>query len=448
MPQKGKNQPQTSFQKKTLYEPIKTPFQIDSLEAFKEVTKIHDLIEKQFVSCLVQYSEVFYSCSEYVHREDFYNKRYAAIYEEVSELIKKGTSPDVISLSKSFKLSEITWLWTEEVIRADATRFAIEVHDNAVSRRIFDISENLKHGFLRRAESKELAIYLQEELDELSRIAKDKQTNFKAKEIIKDLEKEIEAIKKREFVGFPTFQNLDQLVDGLIIPHIWIIGGYSGTGKTFFTLQIVERILKENAKVLMFSTENSKMRTMLRLIGCHTGIPEMKILKGELSPQEQLLIDITKKHISEKTLIIYDDIFDTSDIRLKMKKHCKEDGVNVTVIDYIQQLNIRDDNYEQMRLVSSDLQKLAKETQSAIIAVSQISNEGQRSKSFFRMSFKGAGEIGAIADVAIELKRSESEFNTLGAIIKKVRHGIPGKIKFQMFTEQNKINKNYIEEIL
>ena len=99
-----------------------------------------------------------------------------------------------------------------------------------------------------------------------------------------------------------------------------------------------------------------------------------------------------------------------------------------------------------MRSVALELQKISKECNVALILVSQVSNEGARSKSFFRMSFKGAGEIGAIADVAMELKRSESDFNTLGIVVKKVRHGIPGKLLFKIFSEENRINKNYIQE--
>ena len=174
----------------------------------------------------------------------------------------------------------------------------------------------------------------------------------------------------------------------------------------------------------------------------------MRILKGELNSQEEEDIKQAKEFLAEKSLYIFDNIFQTNEIRLKLKLLNKVKKIDVVVIDYIQQLNQGEDGYEQMRGVSLDLQRIATEMNCAVIGVSQISNEGQKNKSMLRMTFKGAGEIAAIADVAMEITRSEKERNWLGLLVKKVRHNISGTVEFRIFSDKNRENKNYLEEQL
>ncbi|MEK6885102.1 MAG: DnaB-like helicase C-terminal domain-containing protein, partial [Nanoarchaeota archaeon] len=420
----------------------------DTANEFYEIVSNHKIAEKFLVACVVLHPETIAKCIEIVGTEDFYDPKLSSIFETTISLYKNSINPDIISLSKKHKISELSWIWKMPVIEYEILKYASEVKNNSISRKFIEVGEFLKRETLKKTDITSVVNYLESKIENLSSQIAEKSSSPKMQTIMSDLEKEIELIKERNFIGFPTWNNLDQLVDGLIVPHIWIVGGYPGTGKTFFALQLIQRIMENGASIILFSTENSKMRNALRIIGCKTGIYEMKMLKGNLDEYETVLVKEAKEELKKRSLFIYDDVFNTSDIRMKVKKHCQENKTNVVVIDYIQQLNSQDDNYEQMRSVSLDLQRMAKECNVAMILVSQITNEGQKSKSFFRMNFKGAGEIGAIADVAIELKRSESEFNTLGAIVKKVRHGMPGKITFKMFTEENKINKNYIQDLI
>lgn len=410
-----------------------------------ELIKEHELAEERLLGTLIIGGGINVDVSN-LKPEHFSNQENENTFKAVIETISKGEHLNIVALSKKVRSSRMAKMAINAGIYSEIPNLSEQVITNATLRKMTSAAYETIEGVRRKKDISEVVSIFQEALESVASSAIKKSSDVKS--IMQELNKERELINERKMVGFPTWDNLDQLVYGLIVPHIWVVGGYPGTGKTFFMLQLAERIMKHGARIALFSTENSRMRNLLRLIGCNTGIPEMNILKSDLTEEEKELVKQSEQYILEKKLHIFDDVFSTGDIRMKLTALAKKEPIDVVMIDYIQLLNIQDDNYEQMRLVASDLQKISKEMNCAIVAVSQISNEGQRSKNFFRMHFKGAGEIGAIADVAIELKRAEGDFSSLGAIVKKVRHGIPGKLMFKMFSEQNRQNNNYIEESL
>lgn len=412
-----------------------------------QILEEHRIVEEKLLGTLITNPHRIPEVTQIITSNQFYLSHHRNLFEAICDLYSKNKKIDPVNLIPIIKASQLVPFMEHAGIGIETKILSIKVKENSVVRSIYDMSQASIQSIHLHKPIKDIIILLNDMIAENHLNLTEKDNNNTIDTIITELNQERELIHERKMIGFPTWDSLDQMVYGLIIPHIWIIGGYSGTGKTFFMLQLAERILRNNANIVIFSTENSRMRNVLRLIGCHTGIIEMKILKNELSDDDNEAIQNTEKYLISKNIFVFDDIFTTSDIRLKLSS-LKDKNVNVVMIDYIQLLNIQEDGYEQMRMVAAELQRIAKEFNCAIVAISQISNEGQRSKSFFRMSFKGAGEIGAIADVAIELKRAENDFSTLGLIVKKVRHGIPGTLQFKMFTSDNITNKNYIGETI
>src|SRR3990167_603349 len=396
-----------------------------------EILKDHEMVEKKFLGTLIMYPDSIGKIFKIVEKEDFHVKEYREIYEQMLEKYSSNQKIDIITLTPTARVSTLADLMLQAGIESELKETAELVKSNSNIRTIFNASFYAIQGIGNKKDPKKIFSIIQEAVEKTEAILPEQ--NHELKKILVEFEAEQSKIKERKIVGFPTWPFLDQLVYGLIVPHIWIIGGSTGTGKTFFTLQLVERILRNNASVVFFSTENSRMRNALRLLGCCTGIHEMRILKGELNSQEEEDLKQAKEFLAEKTLYIFDNIFQTNEIKLKLKLLNKIKKIDIVVIDYIQQLNENEDGYEQMRKVSLDLQRIAKEMNCAIIGVSQISNEGQKNKSMLRMTFKGAGEIAAIADVAMEITRSEKERNWLGLLVKKVRHNISGTVEFRIF---------------
>ena len=406
----------------------------------------HQMIEENLIGSLINDSTRIEDVFELITENDFYDTLTKNCFNEMIELVHKGKIVNIVNMTEKIPASHLIYL-SGKASLIDYRDLCDRIKKNKLIRDLYSNISDSKNLIIIKDNIEKIISSIQVKTENVASALLPK-IKSDAETIIKELMEVKTAFSERKMIGYPTWDSLDRLVDGFIVPNIWIVGGMPGTGKTFFMLQLVERMLRNDAKIVIFSTENSRVKNMLRLIGCHTGIPELNILKGNLSDEEKELIKQTEKYIASKILFIYEDVFTTADIRMKMQYHVKKQGVNIFVVDYIQLLNAQDDNYEQMRGVAHDLQRISKDLKCGVIALSQVANDAQKTNLLFRTYFKGAGEIGAIADVAIELKKSEKDFNSLGVMVKKVRHGRPGKLQFITFSEQNYQNKNYIEDIL
>ena len=308
---------------------------------------------------------------------------------------------------------EIANVYPRTKLNASRLVELVNEHSNFLPTNSIDAAKKIKEGYYKREIYKfadqtqkdysnkdfhDLALGLEMKTDELLKVFKTKD-GVSIIELIDKLEKEIEKNKDSGIIGYKTgFKKLDKATDGIIVPHIWMIGGYTGTGKTYFVLSMLEGLLKNGIKPVIFSTENSAIRNILRMIGCMTGIPEMTLLKGRIENDNMIVrIVEAKNRLKENNLFVYDDVFDTRKIKALAKKHKKDNGSNLIIVDYIQGLNPGEgDIYKQMSKTAMDLQRISIDLNMAVIGVSQISNTEAMKNSDELMTFKGAGEITAM----------------------------------------------------
>jgi hypothetical protein len=251
--------------------------------------------------------------------------------------------------------------------------------------------------------------------------------------IITDLKSEIQRNKERGTLGIdPGFSFLRKAIRALIPSHLWVIGGYTSHGKSAFAVELIWRVFQgtPSAKITLFSLEMNSQAYILRLASRCTGIPSLSILQGDHIPEVQRKIDEAFKIVNQKNLIVYDDIYEyevISDRAKKIKDRC---GLDILVIDFIQNIWGKGSIYERMSIVSPKIQALAKELDCTVIALSQVSNEAVN-ENIKTIGYKGAGEIAAAADIGIWLERDKKDDEILMVGIRKNRHGPLGKAKFR-----------------
>ena len=212
-----------------------------------------------------------------------------------------------------------------------------------------------------------------------------------------------------------------------------IVNHNTGTGKTWLILQILLNLLRINVKVMLFSSEMDRKMNMVRMLANITETNPLAILKGGLNPEIQEKQAVAEKELKtyQHRLFIYDFVYWVEDIRLKIKKAKIKHGVQVVFIDFIQNLRTKTGGtlYERMSSISMELQKIAQELNVCIVINSQVNQASAGSvDSYGAISYKGAGEIAAVADVGLWLKTSKKlPRNYRYLMIRKARHGIPGK---------------------
>lgn len=234
----------------------------------------------------------------------------------------------------------------------------------------------------------------------------------------------IESLGIGEYYGF----TLDK--DGL-----YLLSDFTVTHNTFLILQLLLNILREGAKVVLFSTEMDRKMNMLRFIGNISGLGVIDIIRGKLLENEEEYLKEAQAELRsyKDRLVIYDNIYSLSEIRLKAKKLKLTRGLDIIAVDFIQNLRGVESIYERMAEAAIGLQQMAQELNVIMIIGSQVSQSSAGWQNKEAIEFKGAGEIAAIADVAIWLAKVERDDKLREIIVRKIRHG--ERIRFDVKLE-------------
>lgn len=265
-----------------------------------------------------------------------------------------------------------------------------------------------------------------------------------------DYKTQYSELRDGDIMGMSTsIKPLDQATLGLIPNHIWVCGAYYGYGKTYFAINMANSVLEQGKRVLFFSLEMTAAEIIQRLISLKTGLNLVETV-GKLTEEKKALRDAAEeaiyKAIREKRLVIDDTSRDGNGLVGKMMIEEMKQHVDFVSIDYIQLL-AGDDQYESLRDLTKKLQGATKKMGTTTLILSQVNNDSQEKGNFSRTDgFKGAGDIGQIANVAIKIVRERDmetgEFSPLYILrLTKIRHGKPCSIRCTLNFPGGKISE-------
>lgn len=233
----------------------------------------------------------------------------------------------------------------------------------------------------------------------------------------------------QELIGISCgFPKLDALIDGLRKGHVWVIGGYTSLGKTFGALNITSYLIRNKKRVVVYTLEMSRVDILARLLGISTEENSRAIAKGFV---DQAKVNHALDEIRTSNLAVISQKRDLAQILLSMHEETLRSSVDLFVVDYLGLISVKGarSEYEQAKEISLELQNAAKRFDTPIIELSQVSNEAAKAGEQMVMGFKGAGDIAAAADLAIELVSGEESTTELKS---KMQKGEPVKIKWQV----------------
>jgi len=235
----------------------------------------------------------------------------------------------------------------------------------------------------------------------------------------------------------PPYELLRKTVRKIYPTHLWIVGAYTSVGKSFFAVDLTIRLLHKYKppSIAIFSTEMSENEYALRLLAHKTTFPVWAIRENKITfPAQIQVFEEAEKFLFTKKLFIFDSLYQYAEIEKACRTIKKKYGLDIVFIDFIQNLQGKGSIYERMSYLSPVLQKLAKELEITIIALSQISNEAVRENTGI-IGYKGAGEIAAACDLGLWMERVEKQSNErIRIVVKKNRHGVLGEGTFK-FTD-------------
>lgn len=242
----------------------------------------------------------------------------------------------------------------------------------------------------------------------------------------------LEALEQKIISGaegiHPGYNLLAKTIRKITPGHMWVVGGYTSVGKSFFLNDLVCRLYRAgNPGVAIFSTEMSSGQYALRMLANRTTYSTWVIEERKLVHKAQLqALKEAWDHFNTRNLYLYDDLYNFKKIEQTIEAIKHRKGLDVIAIDYIQNLQGKGSVYERMSALSPAIQAMSKRLEVCSIVLSQVSNEAAK-EDLSIIGYKGAGEIAAAADLGVWLQREEKEKENVRFMIRKNRHGMTGE---------------------
>ena len=409
--------------------------------------------ERAIFSILLSNPEDFTEIGDKLETKDFYNISSQNIWQAMKDIQAKGSDIDVVSIKAVIQkkgvdpkpaIEELSKCYEEKVMGGNLLNFVQEVKNKSLLRDVITMTyKYLEEAKLEKADALDILVNIEKKVVNLCEKLKDDDA-VDVQGILKDVRVDIAKGEADGWQGFRTgFKPLDERTGGFLPKHIWIVGGNTSLGKTFLVLQMFLNVLEQGAKVILFSTEMDRRMTVLRMMGNLAGLGTIDILKGKLNTDEKVRLLKADKTLNDygQNLLIYDNVYTTEEIRLKIKKQKLKHGVDIIAVDYIQNLRGIGSIYERMSSVATDFQRMAQELDVTVIMASQVTQAAAGWKSGEAIEYKGAGEIAAVADVGIWMQKIDSVEGTVKRriILRKVRHGMPARCDVQFLFPSGKV---------
>jgi replicative DNA helicase len=177
-------------------------------------------------------------------------------------------------------------------------------------------------------------------------------------------------------------------------------------------------------RIVIISTEMTEEQVIARIISNFTSVDSYRILSGQYRTGEEEMVQECKSLLANRSIEIHDSLYEIGDIEAAFTRARLRGGVDIGVIDYVQNCKIggAKNEYAEQANLAKRFQKLAKDCRCTLLCLSQVSNDVGRGNTD-QLELKGAGEWAAVSDVGVMLQKKKDEPAVLKYSVKKNRHG-------------------------
>jgi replicative DNA helicase len=233
------------------------------------------------------------------------------------------------------------------------------------------------------------------------------------------------------------FVELDNMLDGLQLGEMVVIGARPSIGKTAIGINIIHRVaVVEKIPSLFISLEMSSKALMRRVLSSSHDISMSSIRRGRFTEGEFKSVAKHNNTHLERQMFIIEAIsgLDINRLCASARGLVRRHGIKLIVVDYLQKVkpsrSLEKRTYE-VAEVSGALKALAVATNTAVVALAQLNRESEKSKSGIpHMSDLGdSGQIERDADVVALLHRDKNDpTGKTTLIVAKQRDGETGMV--------------------
>jgi len=391
---------------------------------------------------------------EVIDVDCFYKEEHKKIFKIILDLFNQRRSIDLLTLTEELKkvglLEEVGGLpyltFLSEVVptSANAKYYARIVKEKYILRSLIQTATKIVQRCYEYNQD------IDELLDKVEKMVFDicekriESTSSHIKEIVKENIELIDKLyqRKSHVTGIPTgFIDFDIKTAGLQPGDFIVVAGRPSMGKSSFVLNIAEYVsCEENQPVVIFSLEMSKHQLVQRLLCSLAGVDAHKLRTGNLNPQDWPRLTQAASKLSEAPLYVDDTpTLNIFELRAKARRLKANYDIKLIIVDYLQLIKSAqrtESRQQEISEISRGLKALAKELNTPVIAVSQLSRQVEQRQGH-KPQLSDLRESGAIeqdADLVALLFREEYYNPTpenkgiAEVIIAKQRNGPTGSV--------------------
>ncbi|MBK8189809.1 MAG: replicative DNA helicase [Vampirovibrionales bacterium] len=395
---------------------------------------------------------------ELLKPHDFYRPAHQEIFSAVCGLVDKSEPVDIITVSEWLKdknllddvggRSYLMDLAQAHLTSANTAYYARIIRSKSLLRALIHGGSSIVETAFEETDAETAIDQAQQTIFAIAQQGMpDKLTHVKdiLPTTIEQIEERFE--NKGALMGMATgFYELDTMTSGLQKSDLIIVAARPSMGKTAFCLNIASHVsLREQKPVLVFSLEMSKEQLVTRMLCSEAELDAQKIRTGHFTESDFAKLSNAMGKLGDAPLYIDDSPGMTvMELRAKARKLKMETGdIGLIVIDYLQLMegsgngssNI-DNRVQVISAISRGLKGIARELQTPVIALSQLSRavESRQEKKPMLSDLRESGSIEQDADLVMFIYRDEyynretERPGTADIIIAKQRNGPVGEV--------------------
>lgn len=439
--------------------------------------------EQVLLGSLLYNNTLFKSISEFLKADHFVNTHHQEIYTAIERYYDRDQIADPITLKSYFKDHPNSKVITDYLIELasnatqiiDVGEYGKIIYDLYLRRELIDLGTSVVIEAKKTNTEKSTDDQISDIEGKLLFISMQRPIKNSTIKFRSALTQSLQTAKKafisdRKIVGITSgLKDLDEYLGGFHNSDLIILAGRPSMGKTALATTIAFNAAQahmakqsEGCGVLFFSLEMSAEQLATRLLASESNLPSDKIRRGEINNSNfERFIEVSRK--LENLDLYIDDTpsLTIPNLRSIARTNKKNHNIGLIIIDYLQLLTTgrpsSENRVNDISEISRSLKSIAKELNTPIIALSQLSRalESREDKKPFLSDLRESGSIEQDADVVMFVYREEyylsrkqpdegdivkynawrDRFNmvadTADIIIGKQRHGPIGTVKLK-----------------
>ena len=432
----------------------------------KRILPHNDKAEQGIIGSMLVNRDAISDVMDMLTGDEFYNKQYGILFDNMVELYSEGASVDTVTLNERLQRKAIpdevantdtlAKLVMETPLYAPVKDYARIVKDKATLRQLIRLCENAEaDGYKSEEAVEDILERAEQSIFKLVQNRNGSEETVSIRDVVMNVILEMEEAARHDgkVTGVPTgFRDLDCMLTGMHAGELLLVAARPAMGKTAFVLNIAHYLaVMKHIPVGFFSLEMSREQLASRVLAIDAMVDSKNMKTGNLSDDDwDKVIESTEAVANSPLYIEENSAITISDLRSVARKWKQNYGIQVLMIDYLQLMSpSRSVESRQVFIaeVSRALKNLAKELKIPIIALSQLSRavDARPDHKPVLSDLRESGSIEQDADVVMFIYRDEyynpettEKPQTAEIIIAKQRSGETGSVDLRWIGKYTK----------